>query len=377
MKILLTNCTRNAGLIVLRALARGGHELCAADDRALRFGLHSRYVRRYERLPHESSAEFAGELLNLVRRQRPDVLLPLRGTAAVSRWREHFEHETQVLVPNYDAFEAVEDKERLAECCEAHGIPHPRIISLDQARARLSSGRAGAVVLKPAANLGGGEGINIVADAAALPAAHESARRRYGRVTVSDYIPGPDTNNYALHAVLDREGDPVAAFAFQKLRLSPMKTGITAAAVSRHLPGVGDAVFAMLKSLGWRGPVDVELKLDPRDQQMKLIEINGRFSGAVGFPIACGVDLPEIACLAAVNGEKPIKAGTAYSEGVIYWSPAVYARSVLQELRRHRAPVSLMRRVIQELGGPRVGPPYQLTDPAPTLGKLLLRTARG
>ena len=266
MKILLTSCSRNSGLSVLRLLARNGHEVIATDDRALPFGLHSRFAACFERLPDASSAHFTNALLRVVRQHRPDVVLPIMGSRAVSEGRKTFEQEAHVLVPPLEAYEALSNKRTLLEQCALAGVPHPRLLTLEQAQEGLVTGRLPAIVIKPCQDFGGGKGVSIVADGEQVRSVYRSVTRTHGEGILCEYIPGPDSNNFALHIVLDRASRPVCAFAYQKTRLSPLKTGITAAGVSRHATQLMELVLPMLQRLRWAGPADIEFKLDERDR---------------------------------------------------------------------------------------------------------------
>lgn len=371
MKILLTSCTRNTALVVMRALARSGHEVIACDERALRFGLHSRFATCFERLPAATSEDFSEALLRIVRRHRPDVLLPIMGSQIVSRERERFQRETHVLVPSLEAYAALGNKRALLERCSQVGIPHPRLLTLEQARHNLVSERVPGVVIKPCRDLGGGRGVSIVTDVHQVGPVHEAVTRAHGDALISEYIPGADSNNFALHVALDRDSRLICAFAYRKTRLSPLRTGVTAAGISIHASRLVDLVLPLLQQLRWAGPADIEFKLDEHDQQMKLVEINPRFSGAVAFPIGCGVNLPELVCRAAAGDSLAEATGREYAEGIKYWNPPWYMRSVTQELLQRRAPLALFHHILRELTGTRVGNPYALSDPAPILGKLL------
>mgnify|MGYP003299974822 CR=1 FL=1 len=46
----------------------------------------------------------------------------------------------------------------------------------------------------------------------------------------------------------------------------------------------------MLKKINWRGPADIDLIQDPRDNTAKIMEINPRVSGSVKICFVCGVD---------------------------------------------------------------------------------------
>lgn len=134
MKVLVTNCTRNSGLTVMRALSSAGWNVEGADDRALAFGLRSRCaVTAYARLPHEDSPGFTDALLALLDRKQPDVMIPTRGIEAACRARDAVAARTRCLLPTPEAFEIVNDKVRLLERCAALNIAQPRVFQADEA----------------------------------------------------------------------------------------------------------------------------------------------------------------------------------------------------------------------------------------------------
>jgi len=372
VKILLTSCTLNSSLLVLRTLVRNGHTLVAVDDRQLPFGLHSRFVKRYELVPNWREPDYREELLRLVDKHRPDVILPISGAEVVSKDLDKFKSVTNTLVPDYDSFIAVNDKENILKQCRKYSILHAQLIdSIEIAEEKLSSNEVVAVVIKPCINFGGGTGIRFVSDAKEVRNIYHDVEKNFGKCFICEYIPGPDTNNYSLQMVFDGSSNPVCQFAFQKLRISPLRTGVTAVAISKKIPDVINSVMPMLQKLKWKGPLDFDLKMDTRDLQLKVIEVNARFSGAVGFAMGCGIDMPEITCQAAMgNAILPLD-GKDYVEGVKYWSPQQYMRSVFQEWRESSQGLITLRDAIKEIKGPRIGSPYNFTDPAPLIGKVL------
>lgn len=371
MKILVTNCTRNSGLAVLRRLARNGHQVVGADDRRLPFGLHSRYAPPYELVPDEHADDYVDRLISLIERHRPDVLLPFAGAERVCREFSRFESITRVLVPAHSSFMALHDKKQVLEECQRDGIPCPAIISIDSAREALQDGSAQAIVIKPRANLGGGEGVRIVSEPDEVAAVQTALQREFGETLITEFVPGPDDSNVALQIVFDRSSRPIGYLLLRKLRINPLKIGIMAVGVSVHAPQLIATVLPLFQRLRWRGPADVEFKLDARTGQAKLIEVNARFSGSIGFAIACGVDLPELTCRAAMGERLPRVDLPTFAAGVKYWNPIMYLRSVRAEFRQGGDRLALLARMREETRGRRVGQPYQWTDPAPTVGKVL------
>lgn len=377
MKILVTSCTRNSALAILRSLVKNGHEVIAADDRKLPFGLHSRFVKGYELLPHEDAPNFIDGLIQLVEKYQPDVILPIAGAKAICRASNVFASGSNVLLPSYSSYSTVEDKFKFLALCNELNIPHSRLIDdIEIAEERLANRSLDAVVIKSRINFGGGEGVKIVSDANRVRQVYLDTEENYGECFVCEYIPGPDTNNFALHVIFDANSQPICQFGFQKVRLSPPKVGVTALAISKRMPKLLEIILPMFRKLKWRGPADIEFKMDAKDQQMKLIEINARFSGAVNFPISCGIDLPELTCQAAIGRTNSLKDENDYVEGVKYWNPPQYMRGVLQEWFEKPSRIFVIRNAIKEIAGTCVGSPYELTDPAPLFGKVLLQLSQ-
>jgi len=93
----------------------------------------------------------------------------------------------------------------------------------------------------------------------------------------------------------------------------------------------------LFEEVRWRGPAEAELKVDERDGRAKILEINPRFSGAIHFPISCGVNLPALLCRAALGERLPRVQGAQYAAGARYVDTMRWAAAVLAELRGGRS----------------------------------------
>lgn len=379
MRILLTNAHRNIGLCVTRNLALAGHEVIAADSQIFPFGLRSRHACALEPVPELTAPDYADGLLALVRRVRPDALMPLGALAAVSAKREEFERETDLLVADEAAYLALQDKVTVYELCGRFGIPHPRVFGTEpeSACSGLHGGGDGLplAVVKPRQDFGAGRGLAFIQDAAQLRALWPVLAARYGPMVATEFVPGAVDSQYALHLLFDRDSELIEFFVLRKLRQWPLRSGITAAAVSVHENELIERMLPLFRHLQWRGPVEVELKLHAATGAACVLEINPRFSGTLAFPLAAGVDMPG-AMLAATLGRSTSRAiGPYYPAGLYYWNPWPYARSVLSDLASTRGIRQGLRGIVLPFAHRPVGNPYRLGDPAALVGKLLFQVS--
>lgn len=372
MKVLVTSCTNNSALVAMRALSREGFDVIGADERGLPFGLHSRYSSPYERLLPPDHREFVACLRGVLEKHRPEIFLPFGTTIEVCKAKSELTGLTKVLLPEPDSFSAVNDKRLVVEQCARFGIATPPLLDREFATRALERGDIAGVVVKPRCNLGGGEGVSMVSDVAELDRAI-AASELHGEVLLSEYIPGPDASNIAVQVLFDRDSRLIGQFVLRKTRLQPARIGVAAAAVSVHRPDLVSRIVPVFQQLGWRGPADVEFKIDSRTGKAWLIEINARFSGAVAFAFYCGVNLPVLASRAAAGESLPVASTSDYVEGVHYWNPILYTRAVIAAARTRATREGLFQKMRDELRGPRVGSPYQFSDPAPLVGKTLLQ----
>jgi hypothetical protein len=375
VRALVTNCTRNSGLAVMRALSSAGWSIQGADDRVFAFGLRSRCaVEGYGLLPPQDDPRFPEALLALLDRARPDVLIPSRAAEAVCKIRDAVVQRTGCLLPPLEAFEVLVDKARLLDRCVALGIATPRVFSLDEAGRFLRDTPGSQVVVKPRRDVGGGRGVYFVEDSTALAAIYEDVAVRHGAALITDYIPGSTESLRAVHLLFDSASRLIAFFVLRKLRIWPSRVGVTVAAASTHETELVERLLPLFQELKWQGPADAELKIDSRDGIARIIEINPRFSGAIHFPIGCGVNMPLLYCRAAL-GERLDEAHLPnYPAGMNYLDGARWLAAVIAELREPGANrlAALRRAWKQEVCQPRVPSLHALSDPGPIIGKLLM-----
>jgi predicted ATP-grasp superfamily ATP-dependent carboligase len=111
------------------------------------------------------------------------------------------------------------------------------------------------------------------------------------QVILQEIIEGPDVAKRVYLSCYDRSGQRIANAMLRELRCDPL--GFGPASVSEPVTDrEADAVCdGFLRSIGYMGICEIEVKRDTRDGQIKLIEANPRLSGSGDAAPYAGVDL--------------------------------------------------------------------------------------
>lgn len=379
MKVLVAGATRSYGMAAIRSLAKNGYEVIGADDRKLPLSLHSRYTKPYYIYPGAQKDGFWGAIIKIIEKEKPDVMLPMISTklvSLISQHRKEIEKYTRLLVPNYESLSVAEDNRMTIEECEKIGIACPRILTEKQAIAELNKNadrnNPVRVVVKPIQEIGGARGLRIVKDAESLKKAKNENERIYGNIVIEEYIPGNTENMRTVNLMFDKKNRLAAYFTMKKMRQLPATGGITALSISTNEWELVDMVLPFFEKWRWQGPAEVELKIDSRDNRPKLIEINPRFWGYVGFPIRCGVNFPLIACKLAHGINVQDEGYPKYTVDIKYIDPSAYLKVIMPDIMYSKNRAKSIFRVLAELKGKKVSNNVELSDFKVIIAKILL-----
>jgi D-aspartate ligase len=110
-------------------------------------------------------------------------------------------------------------------------------------------------------------------------------------VIAQEIIEGPDTDKRVYLSCYDAGGRRIGHAMFRELRCNPVGFGpasVTEPVVDAETDTICDD---FLRSIGYVGICEIEMKRDSRDGRMKLIEANPRLSGGGDAAPYAGVDL--------------------------------------------------------------------------------------
>lgn len=351
MKVLVTGATRDATMAIIRGLAREGCDVIGADERRLPFNVHSGYTKPYFLYPPGYQDGFVDAILEIIKKEKPDVLLPVAGSKQIAKHKKAIEKHTKVPLPDYPSYMAAFDNQTTLEECKKLNIGCPKIWQEKDALRILKQNKTSRTpvpfILKPRADIGGALGQGIFYNEEQLRSLQNKALK-YGDACIQEYIPGGPENMRTVNLLFDADGRLVTYFATKKIRQWPNSGGISVLSVSIHAPELVDFVLPFFNEWRWHGIAEAEIKLDARDQKPKLIEINPRFCGYAGFAIESGVNFPWYICQLA-QGKQVEKA--AYQAGIQYINWPYYLKAAFYEWVESKHKKATLTKICNELKG--------------------------
>lgn len=178
----------------------------------------------------------------------------------------------------------------------------------------------------------------------------------------TEIVPGGDERYCSYYTYIDPHGEPLFHLTKRKVRQYPIHFGLGTHHVTDWSEDVATEGLRFCQGVGVRGLAVVEFKRDDRDERLKLIECNHRFTAATELVRIAGIDL-AVLTYEQLLGRRLTEQPT-YKTGVRLWSPLKDFRAARDyrragELSYREWLASLMHR--------QHGFFFDWRDPAPTL----------
>ena len=304
------------GLGIVRSLGRHGVPVCVIDDEysISRFSHYATHAVRVPDLHDETRAVDAvletGHRLGL----EGWVLYPTRDeiVGALSRRRAALADFFRVPTPAWHSTRWAWDKRNTYRLAEELGIPTPRtwypqdLCNLTEIECEPP------LVIKPAIK----EHFIYATKAKAWRANNRpELEKRFldalaivpsGEVMVQELIPGDGRQQYAYCAFF-KNGGAIGSMVARRSRQHPPEFGRASTfAETVDVPLLEELSQRFLRAIDYYGLVELEYKLDPRDQQFKLLDVNARTWGYHTLGLQAGVDFPYLLFLDQLGESAPI-----------------------------------------------------------------------
>ena len=310
------------GLGIVRSLGRQGIPVCVVDDE-YSISRFSRYATRFVSVPDLRNERAAVDrLIEIGKRGGLDgwILYPTREelVAALSHNREELSQVFRVPTPDWETVKWAWDKRNTYRLAQELGIPTP-VTHYPENIGQLSQldSLAPPFALKPAIK----EHFVYATKAKAWRANnHSELRSLYqkasalagdGEIMVQELIPGGGTQQFSYCAFF-RKGEAVGKMVARRRRQHPLEFGRASTYVeSVDIPILEEFSERFLRAIDYYGLVEIEYKLDPRDSQYKLLDVNARTWGYHSLGAQAGVDFSYMLYADQVGLPVPVSRGRA------------------------------------------------------------------
>lgn len=249
------------------------------------------------------------------RQAQPPVVFPQTDgdLLVVSRHREQLAGVVRHSLADALLIEDLVDKERFAALAERAALPVPRTQRMDPS-SRKEPGDLDLrfpLVVKPImrrhdqwAPLSAAKARHV-ATPAELADVWQALLRDDLTVLVQEAIPGPESLVESYHAYVDASGEVVAEFTGRKIRTLPAQYGTSTAVELTHAPELAELGREIYARIGLRGVAKADFKRD-RDGQLKLLEINPRFTLWHHPAALAGVNIPALVHADLTGRSRPL-----------------------------------------------------------------------
>lgn len=357
------------GLAIVRSLGRRGIPVWVLKHGDQLLATKSRYARRVISWPSEGEQEKVDFLLGLADQEkvRDWVLFPTGDESAALLSRHHaiLCEAFQLTTPPWNIFQWGYDKRLTYQLADSIGVSHPWTAYPAGREEILATKCPYPVILKPAYR----SCLNRFTAAKAwrienreqLLACYDEACTLVDPsvLMVQELIPGGGESQFSYTA-LCQDGQSIASLTARRARQIPMDFGRASTFVETvDDPGMSKLATRFLRALRYTGVAELEFKRDPRDSELKLLDVNLRVWGWHSLCGAAGVDYPYLLWLLTVGEPVPATKATI---GMRWVRMSTDAPTAIREVLHGRLSV---REYLRSLESPLAPAIYAADDPLP------------
>jgi D-aspartate ligase len=301
------NVMHHGGLGVIRSLGRMGVAIYGVHERPWAPAASSRYLTGrffWQPSPADVDRVLAGLLRLAEHIGQPSVLLTTDDAGAIFLAEHGRDLRRWFLFPDppQDLPRRLAGKYSLHELCRDLGVPSPRTImptSLEAAR-EFASDAGYPLIAKLATPWVKGSGLrstSVVASREDLDCAYARAGAGAG-LMLQEYISGGPGHDWFFHGYCDATSTCRPAFTGVKERSYPADAGLTSLGRSAPNEELRRQVTGLLAKLGYRGILDLDIRLDERTGEYHLLDFNPRLGAQFRlFRDTAGTDIALAAYL--------------------------------------------------------------------------------
>lgn len=236
--------------------------------------------------PQESEAY----IIELIKNGQYDMVFPPFDFSAriLSHNKQELSKYAIIYVNDQEVFDRANNKEEVMRVCMENGIPCPQtffgIESIDDIDGRIQF----PVIIKPH-SMYGARGFHLFNTADEMRKYVRKKQIDLKGYVVQEYIP-LGSRVMGGNVMVDRKGNVKSSYLYICEHLYPEEGGTSTLNCILNRPDIRANCELLVKSMGLRGEIGVDLMLDSRDNQGKVIEINPRPVHGVALGFFAGIN---------------------------------------------------------------------------------------
>ena len=289
--VLILNC-KIGGLAIMRTLGSLGVPVYGVDEKERSAELSSRYLKKsfVKKLDPENPEEYLEFVLALAKViGEKSVLIATSDDLSVfvAEYREQLKNDYLFPDNSAELLDELADKQKMFALATKNEVPTPNVISpqnLDDVKAAIKE-------IEFPIMLKGIDGNKLLAKTGLkmlIVHSEEELIENYIKLEddttpnliLQELIPGDDDQVYIFNGYFDNNSDCLAAFTGHKVRQYPVHVGCASVGECRWHDRVAKKTIALMKTVGYKGILDIGYRLDPRDNRYKVLDINPRIGQA-------------------------------------------------------------------------------------------------
>ncbi len=356
-EVIIAGGEGRVGVAVLRSLATKGIKVTVVSAERLGAALYSKFCFRTVISPSPliSIKEYIESLINLIKSTKNyKVLIPVTSIhlLPITMHLDILKRYIEIPIPQLEILDVALDKYKTLEFAKKIGIPTPSTIlinSIEQLK-EVSKDHDFPLVLKPRRSLYiDSDRVKVSGKVSIIskPGDIDHIKLLPIPYLLQEYIPG---EGYGFFGLFNNQ-KIIAKFCHHRIHQVRTEGGVSSLRESVKDKLIEEMGKLLLEKLNWHGVAMVEFRKDYRDNQYKLMEINGRFWGSLQLSIVAGVDFPYLLFKMAL--EKKLEENYDYNEGILcrwlFPGEIYYLLDTLNIINRNKKILKNKKNVIKEI----------------------------
>lgn len=297
--VLILSANEFFAMRILRCLATLKIRTCVMGISKFHHIRLSRYCRYYHTYNINDLSEENNNIIDDINdyclRQKLDIIIPagMKSMFFLSKVGDKITGAKIFPIANLETLKMLNNKWLFTESMQKNGLPFPKTILInDKCKIRLLNIEF-PIIIKPL-DLDGGDGVVKLNSLKELEI-YLSSENKFNKLPllVQEYIPGIDID----FSVLAKNGKTIAWTA-QKWQ----GKNIVQFVKDDNILDIGKRIVS---SCNYNGVAHFDMRLDDRDQSIKIIECNPRFWGSLEMSMLSGVNFPYFGILMTKNEKLP------------------------------------------------------------------------